>query len=150
MEQHGKLYLTSDADVLFDTNYRYVIKQLVITHAAKKGTQITILENIDVFCKELLFDKEVIAKIIGKNMSCKCSVDKSTGKYYLQGNFMESQIKNVVYDFIQKNLLCVACDKPEVNLKYKKEKIKQQCRACGNNAYLDNCQEEIIKIFKKA
>jgi hypothetical protein len=45
-------------------------------------------------------------------------------------------------------LLCMNCDKPEINLKHKNNKIKQRCRACGNNSYLDKCKETIVEIFK--
>ena len=50
--------------------------------------------------------------------------------YYLQGQYTNIQIKQIIYDFVQNYLLCIACDKPEINLKYKNDKIKQKCRAC--------------------
>ena len=149
MEQNGKLYLTSDETVLFDNNYRYIISILEISHVIKKGTPITILENIHSFCNQLLFDKNILLKIIGKQLSCKCAVDKNTQKYYLQGQYTLPQIKYVVYEFIQKYLLCINCDKPEVNLKYKNTNIKQKCRACGSNVYLENCNENIVNILQK-
>ena len=39
MEQQGKLYLTSDETVLFDTNYRYKISAIEIAHFTKKRNQ---------------------------------------------------------------------------------------------------------------
>ncbi len=149
MEQNGKLYLTSDENVLFDNNYRYKISKPEIIYVNKKGTNITILDNFDKFCTELIFDKTLLIKIIGKQLSCKTGIDKSTNKYYLQGTYTNEQIKNIIYDFIQKYLLCVNCDKPEIDLKYKKEKLKQKCRACGNNTYLQNHNPDIIHILEK-
>jgi translation initiation factor 5 len=148
MEQNGKLYLTSDEGVLFDTNYRYKISVIEISHLNKKGTKITILNNFDTFCRELIFDKIVLLRILGKKLSCKTGVDKTTKDYYLQGEYSVSQIKDIVYNFIQKYLLCVVCDKPEVSLKYKKNNIKQKCGACGNNDYLSNCDLDVLNILE--
>ena len=93
-----------------------------------------------------MFNKDLLIKIIGKTLSCRSGVDKS-GHYYLHGEYAAEHVKTVVYTFIQKYLLCSSCDKPEVNLKYKNGKIKQKCRACGSNVYLQNCKEEIIHII---
>lgn len=140
MEHNNKLYLTSDENILFDNHYRYQISIL------KKGTYITLLDNFEKFCDELIFDKKILIKIIGKRLSCKSGIDKM-GRYYLQGNYSIIQIKDIIHTFIQNYLLCINCDKPEVNLKYKNNKIKQKCKACGNNTYL-NCNEDINNIFK--
>lgn len=86
MEQNGKLYLTSDEGVLFDTNYRYKISSIEITYLMKKGTKITVLTNMDQFSKELLFDKNILIRILGKKLSCKSGIDKTNNYYYLQEN----------------------------------------------------------------
>jgi translation initiation factor 2 subunit 2 len=120
---------------------------LQISLALKKGTYITIIDNYNDFCDELIFDKNLLIKVIGKSLSCKSGIDKHNNAY-LQGQYAFQDIKNIVYSFIQNYLLCINCDKPEIRLKYKNNKIKQKCRACGNNSYLDNCKEEIIHILK--
>jgi len=147
MEHNNKLYLTSDNSVLFDDHYRYQMSTLQISLALKKGTYITIINNYNDFCDELIFDKNLLIKVIGKLLSCKSGIDKHNNAY-LQGQYAFQDIKNIVYSFIQNYLLCINCDKPEIRLKYKNNKIKQKCRACGNNSYLDNCKEEIIHILK--
>jgi translation initiation factor 2 beta subunit (eIF-2beta)/eIF-5 len=139
MEQSGKLYLTSDESVLFDFNYRYVISVIEIDNVIKKGTKITLLPNLLLFCEELYFDPSILIKIIGKKLSCKSGIDKTTKIYYLQGDFTRNMVKDVIYEFIQNYLLCSNCDKPEVKLKYKEKKgIKQKCKACGNSCYLND------------
>jgi translation initiation factor 5 len=148
MEHNGKLYLTRDETVLFDNYYRYQISTIQTSVIFNKGTYIVILDNFEMFCKELMFDTQLLIKIIGKELSCKSGINKMN-KYYLQGQYTNIKIKQIIYDFIQNYLLCIACDKPEINLKYKNNKIKQKCRACGNNIYLENVKEEIIHILKK-
>lgn len=148
MENNDKLYLTSNDHILFDNHYRYQISTIHISSMLKKGTYITILDNLEPFCNELMFDKKIMIKVIGKLLSCKSGIDKTTCKYYIQGIYTSSQVKDVIYTFIQNYLLCINCDMPEVKLKYKNDKIKQKCNACGNNAYLEHCKEEIINIFK--
>lgn len=147
MEHNNKLYLTTDESVLFDNNYRYQISIIQSSIVLKKGTNIMVLDNFEQFCKELMFDPQLFIKIIGKELSCKSGMNK-TNQYYLQGQYTSFEIKQVVYDFIQKHLLCISCDKPEINLKYKKGKIKQKCRACGNNTYLENVKDEIVHALK--
>lgn len=147
MEANGKLYLTSEESVLFDTNYRYKISCIEISHINKKGTRITILTNLDKFCKELMFDKDVIIRILGKKLSCKSGIDKTTNNYYLQGEYNIQHIKYILYEFIKKYLLCSNCDKPEVNIKSKNDKIKQKCKACGHNDYIENVDSEIASII---
>ena len=148
MEHNGKLYLTRDETVLFDNYYRYQISTIQTSVIFNKGTYIVILDNFEMFCKELMFDTQLLIKIIGKELSCKSGINKMN-KYYLQGQYTNIKIKQIIYDFIQNYLLCISCDKPEINLKYKNNKIKQKCRACGNNIYLENVKEEIIHILKK-
>ncbi len=148
MEQNGKLYLTSDESVLFDTNYRYKISLIDISYKIKKGTKITIITNMDKFSKELLFDKDILIRILGKKLSCKSGVDK-TNNYYLQGEHSNEQINEILYGFIKEYLLCTMCDKPEVNISYKKNQIKQKCRACGNKSYLENCDIDTVHILSK-
>ncbi len=150
MEQYGKLYLTSDESVLLDTNYRYIICIMEYKKINKKGTLITILDNFIKFCQQLEFNKDILIKIIGKELSCKTGIDKNTNLYYLQGDFMPNQVNSILYNFIQKYLLCVKCDKPEVLLKCKNEKIKQKCKACGNKCYLENIDENVLNIFCKS
>ena len=148
MEQNGKLYLTSDESVLFDNNYRYKISIIEIRHMMKKGTKITILSNFEKFSNELQFDGNILLRIVSKCLSCKCGYDKTNNIYYLQGDYDCDVVKETIYNFIKKYLLCSVCDKPEVTIKYKKENIKQKCRACGNNDYLLDCNENIIHILK--
>jgi translation initiation factor 2 beta subunit (eIF-2beta)/eIF-5 len=147
MEQNGKLYLTSDESVLLDTNYRYKISVITIDYLTKKGTKITILTNMETFAKELMFSKKVLITILGKKLSCKSGLNISNNMYYLQGEYTSQQIKTVLYKFIKDYLLCVICDKPEVNIKYKNNKIKQKCKACGNNSYLESCDLDVVHIL---
>ena len=148
MEQNGKLYLTSDESVLFDNNYRYKISVIEISYVIKKGTKITIITNLDKFYKELLFDVNFLIHILGKKLSCKCGLDK-TNNYYLQGEYARQQITDILYNFIKTYLLCIVCDKPEVSIKYKNNKIKQKCRACGNNSYLENFDFDVLHLLSK-
>lgn len=149
MEHNGKLYLTRDETILYDTNYRYKISLLEISYVIKKGTKNTILLNMDKFSKELLFDANILMRILGKKLSCKNCIDKSNNNYYLQGEHSREQINDILYSFIKKYLLCTMCDKPEVNIAYKKNKIRQKCRACGNKSYLENCDIDIEHILSK-
>ena len=55
MEHNNKLYLTSDNSVLFDDHYRYQMSTLQISLALKKGTYITIINNYNDFCDELIW-----------------------------------------------------------------------------------------------
>jgi translation initiation factor 2 beta subunit (eIF-2beta)/eIF-5 len=148
MEQGNKVYLTSDENVLYDFNYRYVIPSLIYEIINNKGTKITILVNYINFCELLHFDKDILIKIIGKKLSCKAGIHKTSNLYYLQGDFNKNTINNIIYEFIREYLLCNSCDKPEVKLKYKKSQIRQKCCACGYKGYIV-CNELIDNILEK-
>jgi translation initiation factor 2 beta subunit (eIF-2beta)/eIF-5 len=141
MENQNQLYLTSDETVLLDPNYRYKICKLNYSYCVKKGTTITILENIETFSKELEVDQNLLINLIKKSLSVKIGLDKNTAKYYLQGKYAPQLINEIVYKFIKKCLLCCICDKPEVLIKHKKERLQQKCKACGNKDYLIDCEQ---------
>ena len=104
---------------------------------------------MDKFAKELMFDGRIIISILGKKLSCKSGVDK-TNNYYLNGEYTDDQVKSVLYGFIKNYLLCTKCDKPEVCIKVKRDKIKQKCKACGNNSYLEGCDGDILSVLSRA
>jgi translation initiation factor 2 beta subunit (eIF-2beta)/eIF-5 len=147
MEQQNKVYLTSDEAVLFDPNYRYQICTLSYKYIVQKGKNITVLENFSKFCQQLQFNSDTLIQIIGSQLSCKSGINKMCNLYYLQGKFEADFVNNVVYKFIKDVLLCKLCDKPEVILKIKNNQIKQKCKACGNNCYLQNTNDKINKYL---
>jgi translation initiation factor 5 len=148
MEQGNKLYLTSDENVMYDPNYRYVIPAPVYEYINSKGTKITTLTNFETFCELLHFNKDVLIKILGKKLSCKTGVHKTTNVYYLQGYFDRETLNQILYDFIQQYLLCNSCDKPEVDMKFKSKGLRQCCRACGYKGYVE-ANELIDTILHK-
>jgi translation initiation factor 5 len=149
MEANNHVYLTSDETVLFDANYRYKIRCLEYAFALKKGTQITILTNLTEFATQLQYQVTVLIKIIGKKLSCKTGIDKSTNQYYLQGLYTPNQVNKIIYDFIKSYLLCSQCDKPEVILTTNKGVCKQKCKACGYKGYItgdETINEVLVKL----
>jgi len=149
MEQNGVLYLSSDESIFSDTNYRYKISPIDIAYVNKKGTKITVITNLKQFAKDLMFDETILIKLIGKKLSAKSGQLKNTGDFYIQGEYPNEDIKNIVYGFIKTYLLCSLCDKPEVAIKCKKQKIKQTCKACGNNCYINNSDINIDCLLSK-
>lgn len=151
MEHHNKLYLTSNEEVLFDSNYRYQIAPLEIASVVKKGTRITQLLNFDKFVKDLQFPApEFLLRFVGKKLSCKSGVDKHN-MHYLQGMYSASQVKDVVYAFIITYLLCERCDKPEVAIcssKSNRDAVKKTCRACGHCQY-QSSDADVTELVKK-
>jgi translation initiation factor 5 len=145
----SKLYLTRDESQLFDFNYRYKITPMILKLLSVKGTQTIILDNFSQFCEELIFDKNILIKIIGKHISCKSGVDKMD-RYYLQCTHDSDYIKEIVYTFIRKYLLCTKCGLPEIDwtIKEKTCKFVQKCRACDNLIDIA-ISEDIKNVFKK-
>ena len=93
MEQNGKLYLTSDSSILFDTNYRYKISLIEISYINKKGTKITILTNMDKFSKELLFDKNILIAYLEKNYLVKMALIKQLILIIFKVNILLSKLR---------------------------------------------------------
>jgi translation initiation factor 2 beta subunit (eIF-2beta)/eIF-5 len=131
MQTSTHLYLTSNDEVLFDENYRYKVANLKYKNITRKGKSITLIENFDAFCNSIMFNKDVLIKIIGKKLSTRFGIDKPTNLFYVQCE--TTRIDEIVCEFIKNYLLCKVCDKPEIVLKNKKGKLTQTCSACGNN-----------------
>lgn len=110
----------------------------------KKGKNITVLENFSKFCQQLQFNSDTLIQIIGSQLSCKSGINKIYNLYYLQGKFEADYVNNIVYKFIKDVLLCKLC---EVIIKIKNNQIKQKCKACGNNCYLQNIHDKINKYL---
>jgi translation initiation factor 5 len=144
MQNEDCLYLTCDESVLFDLNYRYKICLPDFTVTMKKGKPITIFNNLNSFSEQLRFDAELLLKVVSIGLSCQCGVTKETGEAFLKGCYESEDIIKIICAFIQKYLLCKACDKPEIKLLSNKGIIEYTCDGCGN----DGCIEYGGKLYE--
>lgn len=154
METNKYIYLTNDELVLYDPGYRYKVNKPIFNYGIKKGTHITIFENSNDFAKSIHIEYNILCRIISINLSCGYKIDKATNNIYFIGRFESTQIIEIICRFIRNYLLCIICGLPEVELKNKNSKIKQRCKCCGNNSYIneelsvENSYDILLKYYK--
>lgn len=143
MIANGKLYLCSNEETTLDDNYRYQVDLPIISHAMKKGKPITVFENLSSFASSVCIDEELLMKCISFAFSC--SHTKNTFKGLYPEDIVRLSVANIVMSF----LLCMQCDRPELDLKSKSKGLKQTCRACGFKYYVKNSHTKQYDAFCK-
>lgn len=163
MLANNKMYLCSNEETVFDSNYRYRVDPPNYEILSKKGKDITCFTNSVSFARSIQFDHELMVRILGSEMSCKSSVDKDLKCAVFQGIHEKTKINNIICNLIKDYLLCQLCDRPEVTLYANKHKLRQKCRACGEKNFvkpeleytdmydiiLKNLQKKILKVTEK-
>jgi translation initiation factor 5 len=151
MLANNKLYLCSNEDVTFDSNYRYRVNVPEYEVRKKKGTNVTYFMNSKAFSDSIEINHDLFMKLIGSSLSCQSSMDKDIKCATFKGVYEYDKINDIVCSIIQKFLLCQNCDKPEVILYKKKGKLRHQCKACGDKRYVEeNLASDNYEIILKS
>lgn len=136
MLANNKLYLCTDDSVTYDTNYRYKIDIPLYEIKKRKGALYSYFINSDKIASYLNIDHVTLIKSIGSELSCQSNVDNDTCSGYFRGTYESSQLNGILCNFIKNYLICQSCDKPEIKLYLKNNKIRQKCKACGEKHYV--------------
>jgi translation initiation factor 5 len=101
-----------------DPFYRYKMPEIEILQIGKK-TQLSNLQDISICLKVKV---EELFKYIFKTLNTMGQL-KNKQNYQLSGNFNKEKIQIVIYDYIEKFILCKICSIPEIK--------NNVCLACG-------------------
>lgn len=103
-----------------DPFYRYKRDTL---HVEKVGEFYT-LKNFELVCKQIEVDPKVVSKYFQGVLKQPIMINKNTKQYQIKS--IAKPLEEVLEEFIQKNVICKRCDKPEL------ESTLTKCKACGN------------------
>lgn len=143
------IYLTSDELVCEDPTYRYKCDKPVIENCNMKGTDITIIKNLDKLAKQLIIPGELIIGYLAIQLSCQHGITKGAHEFYLRGKFLTQVILNNICQLIREYILCDNCDKPEVLYKGRSYGIKCKCKACGDIYKRKITCKKTLNLFNK-
>ena len=111
-----------------------------------EDTHIVLLNNFETFCDKIKISSETLIKVLGFILDCRCGINK-TKQYYLQGNYTNEQLKNIIKQFAENYILCIHCGMPETTLQSTKEYTKTTCCFCGVVIHTKKCNPEIVDMI---
>jgi translation initiation factor 5 len=111
-----------------DPHYRYKMPHLVIKHEGKNTGIKTILSNLEEVSRSLNRSPDHILKFISYELSLQTKLEKQ--KYIINGKHDQLKIQNIIYDFIDKFVLCYHCENPETFFVLE-DTLMMECLACG-------------------
>ncbi|RVD91596.1 eukaryotic translation initiation factor 5 [Tubulinosema ratisbonensis] len=124
-----------------DDFYRYKMQALQIKKEGK--TQKIVLINLNEIAKDLKRNPSIILKYFSIELGTQAKSEK--GAYKINGNFSLELLQSLIYDFIDKYVLCAQCNNPETFfLEDKNGNLIRECYACGYKSMTDNKLKSII------
>jgi translation initiation factor 5 len=118
-----------------DPNYRYKMPKMVI----KQERQLKIT-NLSELAKSLHTKPKYIIKYFGYELGTSSNYSSTESTGILNGNYSYELLKELLYSFIDKFIVCPECDLPETKLKLNSDntKLKMKCDACGHRCKIKN------------
>jgi translation initiation factor 5 len=114
---------------LEDPFYRYKMPEAKIKNYNNK----TIIENLEDISIHINTPVEILIKYI----SCILGTNYNIKDQTFNGLYNKNKIYEIIYDYINKYVICKKCNIPELtysclNITLKKKKINSFCSACGD------------------
>lgn len=114
-----------------DPHDRYMMDS-VETKVESRGNGIrTVIVNIAQIAKQIRFPPPHILTYFSYMLGVKSRTDAKNEKYILQGKFSDAELQKVVFQLVERWILCAKCKIPETEMNIKSEKITLTCRGCG-------------------
>lgn len=124
-----------------DDFYRYKMPALQIKKEGK--SQKTVLVNLTEIAKDLKRNPSVILKYLSIELGAQTKSEKNG--YKINGNFSADDLQTLIFDFIDKYVLCLQCNNPETFfIEDKNGNLLRECYACGYKSKTDNKLKNII------
>ncbi|EKX44362.1 translation initiation factor 5 [Guillardia theta CCMP2712] len=111
-----------------DSHYRYKMPALEIK-----------IEGATKMIKTVLLNLDIIARAIGRPPFSMSQIDKKdggTGRAWISGKHLQSDLQLMIFRFIRETVLCRRCSNPETLVKVggqkKKKTVSLDCHSCGH------------------
>jgi translation initiation factor 5 len=119
-----------------DAFYRYKMPK-ILTKIEGKGNGIkTVIVNMSEIAKAINRKPSYPTKFFGVECGAQTQMDEKNDRYIVNGVHEPSKLQELMYNFIQKYVLCSSCGNPETVLSVKNKKsgiVGYRCKACGHN-----------------
>ncbi|KAJ1818194.1 eukaryotic translation initiation factor 5 [Coemansia sp. RSA 2599] len=131
----GKINIRRDTK---DQFYRYKMPRLQGKIEGKGNGIKTVLPNIVEVSRALSRPPAYATKYFGSELGAQTKIEEKNDKYIVNGAHEVSKLQDLLYNFIDKFVLCGDCKNPETDLIITKEQtIVRHCMACGKRTDVD-------------
>lgn len=122
-----------------DAFYRYKMPRLIAKVEGKGNGIKTVIPNMAEIARSLGRPPTYPTKYFGCELGAQTQFDHKNDRYIVNGSHDAAKLQDLLYNFIEKFVLCENCENPETVLKVntKKSTINASCKACGHNYILD-------------
>lgn len=133
-----------------DTFYRYKMPKILAKVEGKGNGIKTVIVNMHDVAKALSRPPTYPTKFFGCELGAQTQFDFKNDRYIVNGSHESSKLQSMLDGFIKKYVLCPECENPETVLfpNEKKGTIKQTCKACGHQCFVDTRHKLTTFILK--
>ncbi|KAF0990448.1 hypothetical protein HZS_3289 [Henneguya salminicola] len=123
-----------------DPFYRYKMPKLFAKVEGRGNGIKTLIQNMSDIAKSLGVPPEYPTKYLGIELGAQVIVDSKNDRYIVNGSHDALKLQIILYEFIEKYILCPECSNPETYMicLAKKSKIEIVCQACGHRFILSH------------
>lgn len=114
-----------------DFYYRYKMPKAVIKLEGKAGNTRTVIVNLEEIGSSLKRPPLYILKFMSYELATRIDVVKS--RYAVNGRYDSSRIQELIYDFIDRFVMCPFCNNPET-FYVNNDGLSMECLACGKRS----------------
>eukprot|EP00053_Salpingoeca_punica_P005802 m.56596 g.56596 ORF g.56596 m.56596 type:complete len:438 (+) comp13402_c0_seq1:491-1804(+) len=127
-----------------DVFYRYKMPRLLAKVEGKGNGIKTVIPNMVEIARALDRPASYPTKYFGCELGAQVQMEEKNERFIVNGEHQASRLQDLLDGFIQKFVLCAACENPETKLRVtSKRQIEQTCVACGHRCFLP----ETHKLF---
>lgn len=133
-----------------DAFYRYKMPKIQSKIEGKGNGIKTVVSNMVEVAKALNRPPAYVTKFFGNEVGSIVHCDDKTGRYIVNGAHDAEKLATLLDSFINKFVLCPACENPETDLSIQGRDmiIYRQCKACGHSATVDMGHKLVTFIQK--
>ena len=130
-----------------DFNYRYKMPIFKFKIEGKGNGVKTLIVNLKDIGESIYRNPSYILKWFSKKLGTFTQINEKENRFILNGIHNDREkMTQLLYEFINKFVMCKNCNNPETEFDYKKEQIIN-CNACGYNIKM-KIKKKIVKKDK--
>lgn len=126
-----------------DAFYRYKMPKLLAKVEGNGNGIKTVVPNMVEIARALSRPPSYPTKYFGCELGAQVQMDEKAERFIVNGCHDAGKLQTLLFDFIDKFVLCSECGNPETHLKVKKKGkkdavIEQKCVACGHQTAINS------------
>lgn len=114
-----------------DPHYRYKMPKLAAKIEGSGNGIKTVVTNMAAVSKAINRPPSYATKYFGTELGAQTKINLAADSFVINGAHDSSKLLTLLYNFINKFVLCNKCKNPETNITVVNKQICQKCIACG-------------------